>query len=149
MELFMQPLPIGLQDFVQIREDNFLYVDKTAHFVRMYREGRRYFLARPRRFGKSLAISTLQALFQGRADLFTGLAAQDLANVFAKTPLPVLTFDLSNISTRSAQAVERDLLSEIDRRAQKWHIELCGESIEQKFSALIEKIFERENNSRV
>ncbi|MFW5810352.1 MAG: AAA family ATPase [Thermodesulfobacteriota bacterium] len=62
-------LPIGIQAFETIRENGYLYVDKTRHVFRMVDEGMFYFLARPRRFGKSLLVSTLKCLFQGRREL--------------------------------------------------------------------------------
>ena len=71
----MKKLPIGVQDFVQLRQDDLLYVDKTARLVELIDNGRRYFLSRPRRFGKSLMLSTFDAMFSGRVELFKGLAA--------------------------------------------------------------------------
>ncbi|MBQ9575084.1 MAG: AAA family ATPase, partial [Synergistaceae bacterium] len=66
----MKTLPIGVHDFVQMRQDDLLYVDKTGILLELIENGRRYFLARPRRFGKSLTLSTLDAMFSGRAELF-------------------------------------------------------------------------------
>ena len=66
-------LPIGIQDFETIRSEDFYYVDKTPLIRRLMEDGRHYFLSRPRRFGKSLLVSTLKALFEGREDLFEGL----------------------------------------------------------------------------
>ena len=73
----MQKLPIGIQTFSEIREENYLYVDKTDHALDLIESGKYYFLSRPRRFGKSLFISTLQAIFEGRKELFHGLYIQD------------------------------------------------------------------------
>ncbi len=70
----LQKLPIGIQTFADIRGDNYLYVDKTAQIFDLVDNGRYYFLSRPRRFGKSLLVSTMQALFEGRRELFDGLA---------------------------------------------------------------------------
>lgn len=64
--------PIGIQDFEGLRKDNYLYVDKTALIMKMVSEGCYYFLSRPRRFGKSLLISTIQAYFEGKRELFKG-----------------------------------------------------------------------------
>ena len=72
----MQTLPIGVQDFVQLRQDNLLYVDKTTRLLELIEDGRRYFLSRPRRFGKSLTLSTLGAMFSGRKELLLGLIAE-------------------------------------------------------------------------
>ncbi|MEM7589609.1 MAG: AAA family ATPase, partial [Myxococcota bacterium] len=69
----MKQLPIGMQSFEQLRSDGCVYVDKTQHIHRLATQGRVYFLARPRRFGKSLLLSTLAALFEGKRELFEGL----------------------------------------------------------------------------
>ena len=69
----MRKLPIGIQTFEEIRKENYLYVDKTAMVYQLANVGKPYFLSRPRRFGKSLLISTFEAYFQGRKDLFEGL----------------------------------------------------------------------------
>ena len=66
-------LPIGMQTFRELREQNCYYVDKTAYVERMLREGKHYFLSRPRRFGKSLFLDTLKELFEGSEELFAGL----------------------------------------------------------------------------
>ena len=63
-------LPIGIQTFREMREDNCYYVDKTAHMWRLIDEGKHYFLSRPRRFGKSLFLDTLKELFEGNEPLF-------------------------------------------------------------------------------
>ena len=70
--------PIGIQDFESIINGNYVYVDKTALIYRLVTEGKIYFLSRPRRFGKSLLVSTLEAYFQGRKELFKGLAIDEL-----------------------------------------------------------------------
>jgi hypothetical protein len=70
-------LPIGIQTFAKIREDNYYYVDKTAFALKMIREGKAYFLSRPRRFGKSLFLDTLAELFAGNEPLFQGLFCHD------------------------------------------------------------------------
>ena len=72
----MRKLPIGIQTFEDIRTKNYLYVDKTALVWRMANMGKPYFLSRPRRFGKSLLLSTLEAYFCGKKELFEGLAIE-------------------------------------------------------------------------
>ena len=69
-------LPIGIQDFEDLRRRNCIYVDKTALVYKLVREGKPYFLSRPRRFGKSLLLSTMEYYFLGKKDLFLGLADQ-------------------------------------------------------------------------
>ena len=71
-------LPIGIQTFEDIRDRNAVYVDKTELVYRMVKTGKYYFLSRPRRFGKSLLVSTLRSYFEGRKDLFEGLAMAQL-----------------------------------------------------------------------
>lgn len=70
--------PIGIQNFRKVREDAFVHVDKTKMIYRLVDEGHYYFLSRPRRFGKSLLISTIEAYFSGTKDLFKGFAIYDL-----------------------------------------------------------------------
>ncbi|WP_455638969.1 AAA family ATPase [Parabacteroides sp.] len=69
----IRKFPIGVQDFTKLREDNFLYVDKTSLVYRLVVTGAQIFLNRPRRFGKSLLLSTLEAYFLGRKEVFKGL----------------------------------------------------------------------------
>lgn len=76
-------LPIGIQSFEKLRGDGFVYVDKSAYVYKLAQSGLPYFLNRPRRFGKSLLVSTLRAYFEGRRDLFSGLAIEELEEVGA------------------------------------------------------------------
>ena len=85
--------PIGIQTFEKIREGDYCYVDKTAQIYQLAQSGQFYFLSRPRRFGKSLLISTLEAYFQGKKDLFTGLALEKLEQEWAE--YPILHLDLN------------------------------------------------------
>ena len=89
----MRKLPIGIQTFEEIRKENYLYVDKTAMVYQLANVGKPYFLSRPRRFGKSLLISTFEAYFQGRKDLFEGLAIEKLETEWKE--YPVLHLDLN------------------------------------------------------
>ena len=76
--------PIGIQDFAKIRNEEYVYVDKTALIHRLVTEGSIYFLSRPRRFGKSLLVSTLKYYFQGKKELFKGLAIDSLEKEWAE-----------------------------------------------------------------
>ena len=80
-------LPIGIQSFERLRRDGYLYVDKTAFVYELASTGNPYFLSRPRRFGKSLLISTLEAYFQGKRELFVGLAMEKLVNFKLSLPM--------------------------------------------------------------
>ena len=97
--------PVGIQTFEKIREGNYLYVDKTKYIVDFLTKGMTYvFLSRPRRFGKSLFASTLQAYFEGRKELFEGLAIADYEKNWVKHP--VLHFDMSGAKHMDAKALE-------------------------------------------
>ena len=87
MEQSVYKYPIGIQDFTKIRNDNYVYVDKTDLIYKLASEGNYYFLSRPRRFGKSLLISTLKAYFQGKKELFDGLAIADLEKKWNSYPI--------------------------------------------------------------
>ncbi len=95
--------PVGVQSFKEIREGGYTYVDKTA-FVYELMQGKYYFLSRPRRFGKSLLLSTIEAYYLGRRDLFKGLALDSLTDDWE--PHPVLHLDLNNSTFSSAQDLE-------------------------------------------
>ena len=91
----MKKLPIGTQTFSILREDDYLYVDKTDLVYKVTHEGRIFFLSRPRRFGKSLLISTLDAYFSGRQDLFQGLAIEKLEQEWKKYPVIRIDFSMN------------------------------------------------------
>lgn len=80
-------LPVGVQNFESLIRDGYLYVDKTRQIWNLTHAGRHYFLARPRRFGKSLLISTLEAYFQGKRDLFEGLCMQNVETDWITYPV--------------------------------------------------------------
>lgn len=90
----MMKYPIGIQNFESLRMDGYVYVDKTDLIYKLVNEGRYYFLSRPRRFGKSLLISTLDAYLSGKRELFKGLALEQLEKDW--TQYPILHLDLNN-----------------------------------------------------
>ena len=105
MENLQRLYPIGIQTFFKIREGNFLYIDKTEYVYRMTHSASSYlFLSRPRRFGKSLLTSTIHCYFEGRKDLFEGLAMETLEKEWIQHP--VLHFDMS-----TAKHVDREQLN--------------------------------------
>ena len=106
--------PVGIQTFGNIREGNYLYVDKTKYIVDFRRKRMKYiFLSRPRRFGKSLFASTLQAYFEGRKELFEGLAIADYEKEWVRHP--VLHFDMSGAKHFDADRLKRYLSLQLDQ----------------------------------
>ena len=94
--------PIGIQDFESIINGGYVYVDKTALVYRLVTEGKIYFLSRPRRFGKSLLVSTLEAYFKGKKDMFNGLAIDSLEKEWAEYPVFHLSFGGENFLKHGA-----------------------------------------------
>ena len=108
MAKIVNKYPVGIQTFEEIREKGYLYVDKTKYIVDFREKGMKYiFLSRPRRFGKSLFASTLQAYFEGRKELFEGLAIADYEKDWVKHP--VLHFDMSGAKHFDADALNNYL----------------------------------------
>ncbi len=106
-----QRLPIGIQDFARLRETDSYYVDKTPLIRELITQGDYWFLSRPRRFGKSLLVSTLKALFEGREDLFEGLDIQDHWDWSVSHPVVRLSF--GGMYDRP-EAIERNLNTQLD-----------------------------------
>jgi hypothetical protein len=96
--------PVGIPSFPEIRKGNYLYVDKTALVYKLTHSFKYVFLSRPRRFGKSLFVSTLQAYFEGRKDLFEGLAMERLETEWPQHP--VLRFDFGGLKTKEVRELE-------------------------------------------
>ena len=129
--------PIGIQDFEKLREGNYLYIDKTQLIYKLASGFGYYFLSRPRRFGKSLLISTMEAYFLGKKELFKGLALEQLEQNW--TVYPVLHLDLNTSEYRK----ENDLSEELNRNLLRWEsIYSKGEgevSSSQRFAGIIER----------
>ena len=105
-------LPIGIQTFETIRTEGYVYVDKTKYFVDLIDSGKIYFLARPRRFGKSLTVSTFDALFSGKKELFKGLYAEEFLNRPEFKPCPVIWIDMSGVTTDCGMDVFKESLKQ-------------------------------------
>jgi len=132
-----QKLPIGIQSFKEIRENDFLYVDKTESIFRLVTEGKYYFLSRPRRFGKSLTLSTIKELFQGQKELFDGLWIQDHWDWTKQHPVIHISF--SSIGYKEL-GLEKAIELELKKIAKKTNIKLQENGISQLFEELIEKL---------
>ena len=129
--------PIGIQTFEKLRMEGFVYVDKTALVHKMVHEGNYYFLSRPRRFGKSLLISTLQAYFEGKRELFQGLAMEQLEQEWRVHP--VLRLDLNTEKYDSMDSVDKKL----DREFKVWEALYGADPAETTLPMRFEGIIQR------
>ena len=107
----MEKYPLGIQSFSGLRRDGYVYVDKTELIYRLISRGKYYFLSRPRRFGKSLLMSTIESLFRGNRDLFKGLYID--TTDYDWTPYPVLYLNLALVANESMLSLEDTLNSQI------------------------------------
>ncbi len=133
---FMNKYPIGLQDFKGIIESGFLYIDKTQIIHRLITSGNYYFLSRPRRFGKSLLLSTIKEIFSGNKELFKGLWIHDQWN-WGQTH-PVIHLRLASINYQKA-GLYAALNKEMDILAKEQAIVLEEQDLKDKFKELIVK----------
>ena len=131
--------PIGIQDFEKIRKDGFVYVDKTDLIFKMAQKGGYYFLSRPRRFGKSLLVSTMEAYFSGKIELFDGLAIADLEKDWIQ--YPVLRMDLSGKSYDSPEVLQQVFDDYLSRWEKKYGIENKYTVPGIRFSQVIEAAY--------
>ena len=139
--------PIGIQDFEKIRKDGFVYVDKTDLVYKMAQKGGYYFLSRPRRFGKSLLVSTMEAYFSGKKELFTGLAIADLEKDWIE--YPVLRMDLSGKSYDSPEVLQQVFDDYLSRWEKKYGIENKFTVPGIRFSQVIEAAYLQTGNRAV
>ncbi len=134
--------PVGIQTFEKIRESNYLYIDKTQYLVDFKKNGYQYvFLSRPRRFGKSLFASMIHAYYEGRKDLFDGLAMGDYEKNWIKHP--VLHFDMST----AKHCTEEDLKSELNFKLSLYE-DVYGRrndatNLNQRFEYLVKAAYEK------
>lgn len=133
-------LPIGIQDFEYLRRNGYLYVDKTEYIYRLISNGKPYFLSRPRRFGKSLFLSTLRAYFEGKKELFEGLAIEELVkdDPDAWQEYPVFYFDFNRDGFARDDALEEILNAHLEKWEDVYGIDRNGNSLSIRFQRLIE-----------
>ncbi len=133
--------PVGVQSFEKIREEGFVYVDKTEVIYPLIEKGGYYFLSRPRRFGKSLLLSTLEAYYLGRRDLFKGLSLDSLTEDWE--PHPVLHLDLNNREYKD----EKSLIDHLNATLRIWELSYGLENLngapEEKFASIIRSAYEQ------
>jgi hypothetical protein len=136
----VKKLPLGVQTFFKMIKDDCLYVDKTRQIADLIQAGDYLFLSRPRRFGKSLLVSTLADLFAGNKSLFQGLYIYDQIEWQS---YPVIVIDFSRISHINDEVFNASLLSFLDKVAGQYEIVLSSPFIRDKFAELIEKLYDK------
>jgi len=136
----MKKLPIGIQTFSKLIKDDCLYVDKTRNIADLMQAGDYLFLSRPRRFGKSLLVSTLLEIFAGNKALFQGLYIYDKIEW---QPHPVIVIDFNGISFNDEEVFKASLSSFLDNVADEYEIVLLKTFVKDKFAELIKKIAEK------
>lgn len=133
--------PLGMQSFEDIRLSNKVYVDKTAMLHKLITDGQYYFLSRPRRFGKSLMLSTLQAYFEGKLELFKGLAIYDLEKDWH--PRPVIHLSMPSGGEMTLQSLQSRISFMISRAASDLGVKLTATSPDIQFVELIGSTFDK------
>ncbi|MDR0609566.1 MAG: AAA family ATPase, partial [Planctomycetaceae bacterium] len=136
----MKQLAIDTQSFEKLRSRNCLYVDKTESIYKMITGGRIYFLSRPRRFGKSLLVSTLETLFQGKKELFDGLYIYDK---WEWEQYPVIKIDWTEINHSTPEEMKKSLVLRLKKIALKYQITLGSQSAIDCFVELIESLHDQ------
>lgn len=127
--------PIGIETFSEIIEKNYVYVDKTELIHKLVTSGKYYFLSRPRRFGKSLLLSTLRAFFEGRRDLFEGLAISSHDHSWDKHPVFHLNFVNANMS--SPESLQAIISQQIEYWEKEYGVATTATELPQRFYAII------------
>ncbi len=133
--------PLGVQTFSEIRQENLYYVDKTHFACQLLRQGKHYFLSRPRRFGKSLFVSTLRELFEGNRELFHGLAADDQWDWSVRRP--VLILDLGNVDASLPGDLQEDVGEQLDGMERSHGVKRLYNTARGRLRHLIRTLHER------
>ena len=133
--------PIGIQNFEKIRKDGYFYIDKTALIYQMVKTGSYYFLSRPRRFGKSLLISTLEAYFLGKKELFEGLAIEKLEKDW--TVYPIFHMDLNTEKYDTRESLDSILNFTLEKWEQQYGTAPSEKTFALRFRGLIERAYKQ------
>jgi hypothetical protein len=137
----LKNLPIGIQSFKKLREEDYLYVDKTAYVYQLVTTNQYYFLSRPRRFGKSMLLSTLQAYFLGKKELFEGLAIADLEKDWIQ--YPVFYLDLNTNEYKTEQALRDKISLRLDEWEKLYDKNEGEKSLGDRFEGVIRRACEK------
>ena len=137
----LRKLPIGIQSFEFLRSEGYLYVDKTELVYRLVTKGKPYFLSRPRRFGKSLLLSTLEAYFKGKKELFEGLAIEKLEQNWFE--YPVLHLSLNAEKYDSRERLERMLELQLESWEEMYGVDKGTMTYSGRFITIIRRAYEQ------
>jgi len=132
--------PIGIQNFGEVRRNGYVYVDKTALMYKMISEGKYYFLSRPRRFGKSLFLSTLESYFSGKKELFEGLFVSTVEQEWRQ--YPILHLDLNTEQYDTIEALTNKLSLFLSQQEAKYGSDSNEKSLGTRFEGIIRRISE-------
>ena len=133
--------PIGIQNFGEIRRNGYVYIDKTAVMYKMVSEGKYYFLSRPRRFGKSLFLSTLESYFSGKKELFEGLSVSSQEKEWIQ--YPILHLDLNSREYNDASSLEAELNRHLEAWEKLYGDEYQTRATEERFIHVINNAYEK------
>lgn len=139
--------PIGIQSFENIRKDGFTYIDKTDMIYDLTHNGSIYFLSRPRRFGKSLLVSTIKCYFQGKKELFKGLAIEKLETEWEKYPIFHIDFNASNFTIIGA--LEETLEGYLSTWEKEYNVTKQHEDLGRRFAAILETAYQQTGKQAV
>lgn len=135
-------LPIGVQAFSSMIEGNYIYVDKTKYILNLIMTGECYFLSRPRRFGKSLLISTLYEIFSGNRGLFKSFYID--TTDYSWPEHPIIHFSFSSMNVENSESLKKDIEWNLFNHAAKYNLSIeDAPSLQTKFSALVERLAQR------
>lgn len=137
----LRNLPIGIQNFEKLRKEDYLYVDKTALIYELATTGSYYFLSRPRRFGKSLLLSTLHAYFEGKRELFEGLAIEELEQNW--TQYPILHLDLNTEQYNTPEVLPNKLNTQLTQWERLYGRDESEMSLSTRFEGIIRRACEK------
>ena len=139
-------LPVGKQNFREIRQNGYVYVDKTRYVWELARTGLSYFLSRPRRFGKSLLVSTFESYFSGEKELFKGLYIEEKENARGEDAwmkYPVIPFYLSGGQFNEPDGLKNKLSQTLNSVQEKYGLEYLDSDLSSRFSDIIKQLYEK------
>ena len=141
----MKDITSSVYSFEKLRQEGYLYVDKTEYIWNLINPaGESYFLSRPRRFGKSLTVSTLKAVFEGKKELFQGLAIYNKDYDWKKYPVIHLSFGDYNVDSDAQKELSRYLMTKVRQIAEAYSIVLSASTPGLCFGELIDKLYKNE-----